>query len=824
MKGARPHRSVRFLVETVALAIGYAITAKIGFLAAISPGNVTLVWPPSGLSVGAALTLGIRRTVLGVFLGSFLVNLWSLRGAVSLPVALGLSAAIALGSTLQTAAAAHALRRWSGIVGLFGEEEEAHERAMTKSAAERSLPDEAARAVGLSALACLVAASVGVTGLALAGLVPWARFAFTWGTWWLGDLIGIIVITPLVMAIRQRLRGKPLGQGAVFVAGSLGIYLSVATFIITFTLETSKVRAELEADGALLAESLGQTTSLVRAGLQSIAGVHAARGTITRDEFRIFVRSSIMGERPLPGLLALSFNDRVDDVDRAAYEAAAQKDGRADFRITEHAADGTLVPAGQRPEYMVVAFIEPVAGNESLLGFDVASSDIRRETFERARDSGSAAASAPLELIQKQDGSQGILLFEPIYRRDAPKDTPEARRENLVGFAVGVFVIRDLLEAALASGQFDGVDVFLHDDALGAESAPIAVRRGGSGAHAASDKKRVDPRADVYHATSLDVGGRRWTAIVNATPQYMSARRTWVPWIVLTTSLVVTLFVAAYLQERARAEALLEAERASLARRVEERTADLRRANTDLARAVKVRDEFVANMSHELRTPLNAILGYAELLLQGVLLPIDERLQEPLQTIQSAGRHLLELINDILDFSTSEAGKITLYPEDVDLLALCKESMCIVEAGAQKKQLRLELCMEATPDRIRVDPKRMKQVLVNLLGNAVKFTPARGAVTLRVSSGADGAGLLLAVEDTGPGIAEADLGRLFQPFSQLDAGLSRRHEGTGLGLVLVRRFVEMHGGSVSVKSEVGRGSVFTVALPARSEDPRSSST
>ncbi|WP_238613440.1 GAF domain-containing sensor histidine kinase [Candidatus Oscillochloris fontis] len=269
------------------------------------------------------------------------------------------------------------------------------------------------------------------------------------------------------------------------------------------------------------------------------------------------------------------------------------------------------------------------------------------------------------------------------------------------------------------------------------------------------------------------------------------------------------------LAERRRAEAALEAERAQLARRVEERTADLRVANAELERASRLKDEFLANMSHELRTPLNTILGRAEILAEGIYGSLTEEQCDAMRSIVESGRHLLTLINDILDLSKIEAGKFELQLGLVDLASLCQASMHMVAQGALKKEITLHCTLDPMIDTIYADERRLKQILVNLLSNAVKFTPVGGRVELEVAIEPDLQSVLFTVIDTGIGIAEPDMVRLFQPFVQIDAGLARQHDGTGLGLVLVQRITEAHGGSVAVQSRVGEGSRFTVRLPCR---------
>jgi signal transduction histidine kinase/CheY-like chemotaxis protein len=247
-----------------------------------------------------------------------------------------------------------------------------------------------------------------------------------------------------------------------------------------------------------------------------------------------------------------------------------------------------------------------------------------------------------------------------------------------------------------------------------------------------------------------------------------------------------------------------------LEHRVVERTVELERAN-------RAKDEFLANMSHELRTPLNSILGLSESLLEQRRGALNDHQQKSLQTIGASGQHLLDLINDILDLSKIEAGMFGIDPQSISLGDLCRACLAFVKAQAARKSITLKQSMDPSVSEIQADPRRLKQILVNLLTNAVKFTPEGGQVSLDVRVQPDQERIQFWVIDTGIGIAPQDLQRLFQPFVQVESSLNRQYEGTGLGLALVQKLTDLHGGSVSVESEVGKGSRFTISLPWRPE-------
>ena len=234
--------------------------------------------------------------------------------------------------------------------------------------------------------------------------------------------------------------------------------------------------------------------------------------------------------------------------------------------------------------------------------------------------------------------------------------------------------------------------------------------------------------------------------------------------------------------------------------------------NRQVLEATRLKSQFLANMSHELRTPLNAIIGFAELLQAGAVPHQSPQHAVFLGHIATSGHHLLQLINDVLDLSKVEAGKFDFSPEPIHLPRLVAEALDLLHTGIQQKHLVVDSHIDPDLNSLLLDAARLKQVLYNDLSNAIKFTPAGGRITLRAL--AEGpAHLRIEVQDTGIGIAEADLPRLFAEFQQLDAGYSKQHQGTGLGLALTRRLVAAQGGSTGVRSRPGQGTVFWLVLP-----------
>jgi signal transduction histidine kinase len=231
-----------------------------------------------------------------------------------------------------------------------------------------------------------------------------------------------------------------------------------------------------------------------------------------------------------------------------------------------------------------------------------------------------------------------------------------------------------------------------------------------------------------------------------------------------------------------------------------------------LEAASRHKSEFLANMSHELRTPLNAILGFSEVLAERMFGEVNEKQAEYLQDILSSGRHLLSLINDILDLSKVEAGRLELELGRFHLPTALDNALTLVRERASRHGITLDVAVDPEIGELVADERKVKQILLNLLSNAVKFTPEGGRVGLTATAG-DGV-VTIAVSDTGVGIAAADRATIFEEFRQVGTG-SQKQEGTGLGLTLTKKFVELHGGRIGVQSQVGLGSTFTFTLPVQ---------
>jgi len=327
----------------------------------------------------------------------------------------------------------------------------------------------------------------------------------------------------------------------------------------------------------------------------------------------------------------------------------------------------------------------------------------------------------------------------------------------------------------------------------------------------------------------------QWTAVAYFTgltlaAAMLAALQSWGIWVLALAIPPCWLLLAFYkahreaIQEHERRVQEVEALNAELEQKVVERTHELATAlegleaanrmlssaNHALTEASRSKSEFLANVSHELRTPLNSVIGFSELMTDPSFGDLSTRQREFLSDIRDSGEHLLALINDILDLSKIEAGKLEVHRQDADVAELVADSVSMLRPQAGKKRIQVETRCELTTPA-RVDPRLVRQVLVNLLSNAVKFTPDGGRV--EVAARFEGNDLVVSVTDSGIGIPEEDQEKIFQEFYQVDGSYSRKYQGTGLGLALVRRMVSLHGGTVTVSSRIGAGARFQCVFP-----------
>ena len=522
----------RSIATALILAAAYAILGRIGLLLAIPPGYATPLWPPSGLAL-AGILMGGARVWPGIWLGSFLVNIWTAfdpTHAAALLTSVAIPTSIGVGATMQALVGAFLVRRCVGFP-----------TALTK-----------AREIGAflvlgGPVSCLISATVGVTTLAVSGQIPWALFPITWGTWWVGDTLGVLILTLLVLSWlaepRPIWRRRQVSV-ALPLVGALA--LAVVVFVYTRAQERERLTLLVERQATTLAESLQNSLDNYLDVLYAVESSYVSSGGLTRRAFHTFV------QRPFsrhPGLQALSWDRRVPDALRDGYEEAVWGEGYPDFQITEQDGHGQMVRAARRPEYLVVSYIEPYVGNERALGFDVASTPDRLEAWRQARDTGQPTATGRLMLVQETGHQFGLLVFLPIYDHRLPHATVEERGQNLHGYATGVFQIGDMVEASLPDLAREGLELWIEDDAAPTNQRLLydSRKRAPEGVSLTREGAFVENPTGMHWQTTVGLAGRRWELHFTPTPTYLAVRQSYQPWTVLGGGLVFTSALGAFL-------------------------------------------------------------------------------------------------------------------------------------------------------------------------------------------------------------------------------------------------------------------------------------
>ena len=632
----------------------------------------------------------------------------------------------------------------------------------------------------------------------------------------------------------------------------------------------------------------------VASGLEasrSVAALYAASREVEREEFGTFVKSILSR---FPSIQALAWAPRVPAGERAAIEEAARQAGYPGFQITEQRASGRMISAGARPEYFPIYFVEPSAGNQRKLGFDLASDPVRWAVMTKARDSGDVASTHPVMLVQDAGQERGFLAFTPIYQNGQSTNTPEERREHLLGFGVAVLRFAALVQQSLEGLRMQGVTLYVDPEPDQPGDHLVYVQA--TDQWVPADAVTAETSRGVWEAQTVVVAGRTWAIRCRMTGQVGFATAPKQAWAILMLGLLLTGVMAAYfwvitgidhrisqlitkrtaelsqanqalkqqfaerkrLEEEARGQSetlrhhnevlakqqqamqellrevqaskvALEAHNLELGRRegvmqslledlnaakgrIEEQAKALQASNTKLKEMAVLKDEFVAKVSHELRTPLTSVKEGLSLLLDRALGDITADQQDFLQTMDQDIDRLAELINNMLDISKIEAGRMRLSRARLEVPKLIASLLRSYQPIVGHRAVVAEVA-EGLP-AVFGDQHRLVQVFTNLLSNALKFTQDDGRITFRMAQ-RDGM-VAIAVKDSGPGMSPEELPKLFQKFSQVGQPKAGVPRGTGLGLVVCKELTELHGGRIEVASEVGRGTTFTVLLPAYS--------
>jgi len=558
-------------------------------------------------------------------------------------------------------------------------------------------------------------------------------------------------------------------------------WIVFGVFIVLTLLATYYVWATTsDADRARFDNAVQTTRDAIAARVDAYINIiTATRGlavsnpAIPRDELRAYIRNLNVQQR-YPGIQGIGFSLRVPRDEIGHLEEEMRRNGYESFHVW---------PFTAREEYHTVVFLEPLdRRNIAALGYDMSTSPVRRAAMERACDTGRAAASGRVTLVQEIDALKqpGFLIYTPLYSTGTTPATLAERRATLIGFIYAPFRAHDFFEGIFPSQQRPEIGFEIRDE------NGFLYRTAGL---------PDDPR--FMSSDRVQVAGRTWTF------EWISRRHAGGGVELLTLATLIGGIVISVL--------LLFLIRTQLAARAQaERTAErLRESEADLQRANRAKDEFLAMLSHELRTPMTSIMGWSQML--GGEDVDAQTVRNGIEAIGKSAKVQAQLIDDLLDVSRITAGKMRIERRPIELRPVVSAAIETLRGAVESKGVVLHA--DLAPDiRMNGDPQRLQQIVWNLLSNAVKFTSPGGDVF--VSLREVGSEAVIEVRDTGQGIDPGFMPYLFERFRQADSSSTRAYMGLGLGLAIVRHLVELHGGTVSAESSgIGRGAVFRIRLP-----------
>ena len=520
----RPAKASAFVISA-AVAVLYAVLGLITLGLAQMTGLAAPFWPAAGLALAAALRWK-WRALPGVFIGSLLVNgVWLVRLGEPGTTTWLLAAMVATGAVLGAGTGAALVHRFVGPVQRLDSP-----RAVLLTLALGGL------------LAGTIAPTVGVTAQLATELLSTGQAPIGWLTWWVGDAIGVVVVMPLsLMALPSQSqywsgRRWQLAVPSLLIVGTL-----MVAIVQNVAHERARIDNAVQQLGNQAITDLGNTIALHQEVLEGLRGLVDASEEVTAAEFDTYTDDMLTR---FPNLQALSWNPLVTESGLAAFEAKQRaQPGLAGFTVTERDAAGNLRPVSPRPEYVVVAYIEPIDKNRSALGFDIYSNPVRAAAIEKARDTGRAIATAPIDLVQESGVQKGMLTLLPVYEGGSTPGTESARRAELRGFVVGVYRLADLLDETFRGAAWDGVGITLVDITDPADRIVVADLPARSSA-TPGDQVSAGPTATTL---PLDVYGRSWELTVHPTGAAFTDNRDGFMAILLLAALAVTFLLEGFL-------------------------------------------------------------------------------------------------------------------------------------------------------------------------------------------------------------------------------------------------------------------------------------
>lgn len=580
---------------------------------------------------------------------------------------------------------------------------------------------------------------------------------------------------------------------------SIGVILSFVAYYFVNKWEEQGIRVNFEKAAEDRAFAIQRSMQHVVELLQGMEAFFNSQETVvSREQFANYTAPFL---KHYPEIQALEWLPLIKNDERERFEQAVQS-MHPGYRITELNDNNEIVPATRRSEYFPILYLRPLLGNEVTLGFDVASEPVRQAILQRSRDTGDVMAISHVTLVSEAASQHGLVIFVPIYdsRLEREKATPAMLHDNLWGFAMGVYLVGDILDHAMTYLERRPIDIRVYDESPDVEKEFLYFHPG-----QLDDEilEQLGDDIDAEDPLKLEVSkkflfaGRTWS--VEATPApgyYLTTGSGWQALSVLILGMLGTFGLAAYFYGAMR-YAYRMAEAAQAANQAQSR--------------------FLAGMSHQLRTPLNAIIGYSELLREEAEDLEDPTIVQDVEKIYISGRYLLSLSDGILDLSKIKSGKVEVHSETCKIPTLVDEIQSIASLLVKKNGNILQVDCPDDIGTMQTDVTRLHQILFSLLNNASDATE-HGQVTLNVTRRPHQEGaeewICFEVKDNGTGMTSEQRAWLEEMLSKKENTQSPEGEEIRIGLLISSHFWQMMGGHLTIESTPGQGSSFTLFLPA----------
>ncbi|MCH9614140.1 MAG: Sensor histidine kinase RcsC [Chlamydiia bacterium] len=573
----------------------------------------------------------------------------------------------------------------------------------------------------------------------------------------------------LIEKIRSKINLLPIGL--------IGLIFTAIAFYYPYQLKKSEVKIEFEKASHHVIGDLKETIHNAMQVVLAMQSFYNASSYVSREEYKTFT-DPLLKQNPL--IAAIEWAPRVTNHNRLEYEEQAQKIS-PNFTFTESDIEGKLIKATDRAVYYPVFYVEPFFENRTIWGYDLASSPSRKRVLLKALKSNSLVTTEGIQLFQKQHHREGFLAILPVYNQDAQINTFNKKQANLKGFVLGVLSFDELFDALEKNISHEeiSIELFINEK------------------YSYSYTPNKSQKKSFRYKESTKVGDKNWTFVCYPTIKGFAYSPPFVSYLLAFTGILTTAVVIIYLNTLTR-----RTEKINLL--VNSRTEELELARKSAEQANALKSKYLAVLSHEIKNPLNAILGIAKTLTEEV----NDNQKESINHIISSGEHLLEAINTTVNLTKIEADKIEFLPERVELSEVIQDCIDMNALSADKKGLAINF--EGKKIECITDPQKVRQVMINLISNAIKYTQS-GSITITVTT--EPKYLHIAVQDTGRGIDQNLQEQIFDPYQQAGENLDEKYVGTGLGLWISKKLIEACQGSIKVESEKEVGSTFTVTLP-----------